>query len=163
MFVPILTNVFNHWFAQRTISVHIIKSVITLLKKGGRDAWEHLDDYKPITLLNTDLKILARVLANHLQIVVSDLIGTEENYAVKRKLIQNNLHLVHKSIEGIEDDNEAALINLDQSKAFDRRNLRFLAVVLKTARFEPEFRKWMHLIAPPPYPHLETPAPQAEG
>ena len=64
MFVPILTDVFKHWFAQGTIPGSITKGVITLLKKGGRHVWEDLDDYRPITLLNTELKILARVLTN---------------------------------------------------------------------------------------------------
>ena len=34
MFVPILTDVFNHWFAQGAIPGSIPKGVITLLKKG---------------------------------------------------------------------------------------------------------------------------------
>ena len=64
MFVPIPTDMFNHWFAQGAIPGSVTKGVITLLKKGGRHVWEGLDDYRPITLLNTELKILARVLAN---------------------------------------------------------------------------------------------------
>ena len=56
MFVPILTDMFNHWFAQGAISGSITKGVITLLKKGGRHIWEHLDDYRPITFLNTRVK-----------------------------------------------------------------------------------------------------------
>ena len=51
------------------------QSVITLLKKGGRHVWEVLDNYRPITMLNTVLKILSRVLANRLQVVIIDLIG----------------------------------------------------------------------------------------
>ena len=43
MFFPILTDVFNHWFAQRAIPVSITKGVITLLKKGSRHVWEELD------------------------------------------------------------------------------------------------------------------------
>ena len=35
MFVPILTDVFNHWFAQGAIPGSVTKGVITLLKKGG--------------------------------------------------------------------------------------------------------------------------------
>ena len=75
MFVPILTDMFNHWFAKGTIPGSVTKGVITLLKKGGRHVWEGLDDYRPITLLNSELKILAWVLANRLQLVISDLIG----------------------------------------------------------------------------------------
>ena len=78
MFVPILTDMFNHWFALGAIPGSVTKGVITLLKKGGRHVWEGLDDYRPITLLNTELKILVRVLANRLQIVISDLIGPSE-------------------------------------------------------------------------------------
>ena len=77
MFVPILTDMFNHWFAQWAILGSVSKSVISLLKKGGRRVWEGLDDYRPITQLNTELKILARVLANRLQLVISDLIGPD--------------------------------------------------------------------------------------
>ena len=78
MFVTILMDMFNHWFAQRVISGRITMGVITLLKKGDRHVWEGLDDYRPITLLNTELKILAGVLANRLQLVISDQIGPEQ-------------------------------------------------------------------------------------
>ena len=113
MFVPILTDMFNHWFAQGAIPGSVTKGVITLLKKGGRHVWEGLDDYRPITLLNTELKILARVLANRLQLVISDLIGSEQTFAVKGRSIQDNLHLIREVLEGIEDGTEAALISLD--------------------------------------------------
>ena len=52
MFVPILMDMFNHWFIQGVIPGSITKGVITLLKKGGWHVWEDLDDYRPITLLN---------------------------------------------------------------------------------------------------------------
>ncbi len=54
MFVPILTDMFSHWFLQAAIPGSITKGVITLLKKGSRYGWEDSDDYRPITLLNTE-------------------------------------------------------------------------------------------------------------
>ena len=146
MFVPILRDMFNPWFTQGAIPGSVTKGVITLLKKGGKHVWEGLDNYRPITLLNTELKILARVLANHLQLVISDLIGPEQTYAVKGRSIQNNLHLIRKVLEGIEDGMEATLISLDQSKAFDRVNHWFLSTILETARFQPEFRRWISMM-----------------
>ena len=53
MFVPILMDMFNHWFAQGAIPGSVTKGVITLLKNGGRHVREGLDNYRPITLLNT--------------------------------------------------------------------------------------------------------------
>ena len=137
MFVPILTDMFNHWFAQGAIPGSVTKGGITLLKKGGRHVGEGLEDYRPITLLKTKLKIFARVLPNCLQLVINDLIGPEQTYAVKGRSIQDNLHLIREVLEEIEDDTEDALICLDQSKAFDRVDHRFLATVLETAGFEP--------------------------
>ena len=60
MFVPILMDMFNCWFGQGAIPGNVTKGMITLLKKGGRHVWEGLDDYRPITLLNTELKIWLR-------------------------------------------------------------------------------------------------------
>ena len=100
MFVPILTDMFNHWFTQGAIPGSLTKGVITLLKKGGRDVGDGLDDYRPITLLNTEVKILARVLANRLQRVISDLIGLEQTFVVKGRSIQDNLHLIREVLEG---------------------------------------------------------------
>ena len=65
---------------------------------------------------------------------------------MKGRSIQDNLHLVRQILEGIKDDSEAALINLDQSKAFDRVDHQFLATALETAGFEPEFRKWISML-----------------
>ena len=78
--------------------------------------------------------------------MISDLIGPEQIYAVKGISIEDNLHLVRQILEGIEDNTKAALINLDQSKAFDRVDHRFLAAVLETVGFEPEFRKWVSML-----------------
>ena len=77
MFVPILTDMFKHSFTQEVIPGSITKGVITL-------------------------KILARVLANRLQLVIIDLIGPRQNYAVKGRSI-----LVRQILEGIENDTEA--------------------------------------------------------
>ena len=120
--------------------------MITLLKKGGQHVGEGLDDYRPIILLNTELKILGQVMANRLQRAISDLIGPEQTFAVKGRSIQDNLHLIREVLEGIEDDTEAALMSLDQSKAFDRVDHRFLATVLETAGFKPEFSRWISMM-----------------
>ena len=55
---------------------------------------------------------------------------------MKVRSIQDNLHLVHHIFEGIKDDTEAALLNLDQSKAFYSVDHRFLAAVLEITGFE---------------------------
>ena len=128
-FLP-MTNMFSYCFAQGAIL-----GVITLLEKGGVHVWEDLDDNRSITFLNTDLTILVRVLANCLQLVISDLIGPEQNYAVKRRSIQDNLHLVREVLTLTlprKDDTKSGLINLVQAQALNRVDHRFLVTVLQT-------------------------------
>ena len=81
-----------------------------------------------------------------LQVVISDLIGPEQTYAVKRRSIQDNFHLIRGVLEGIRDGTEAVLINLDQSKAFDKVDHQFLGSVLETAGFQPEFCRWVRMM-----------------
>ena len=45
--------------------------------------------------------------------------------------------------EILKDCTKEALINLDQSKVFDRVDHRLLAIVLEAAGFQPEFSKWI--------------------
>lgn len=61
-----------------------------------------------LIILNTQLKILAEVLANFLQF---SLIGLKHSCAVKGRSIQNHLQLIHLIIEQL--DSETALINFD--------------------------------------------------
>ena len=65
---------------------------------------------------------------------------------MKGRSIRDNLHLIHEALEGIEDGTEAVLISLDQSKAFDRVDHRFLVTVLETAGFQLEFRGWIRMM-----------------
>ena len=51
--------------------------------------------------------------------------------------------MIREVLEGIKNDTEAALISLDQSKAFDWVDYQFLATFLETAGFEPEFCRWI--------------------
>lgn len=55
IFVHVLTIMFNYWFDQDDI-LHLTRDV-------GRNG---LEDLSPITHLNTDLEILARILTSYL-------------------------------------------------------------------------------------------------
>ena len=137
------TYLYLFWRICSTIGSPREPSLIALPR-----AWSHC--WRKVASMfgrvNTEFKILARVLANRLQLVIGDLIGPEQTYAEKERSIQNNLHLICMVLEGIEDGTEAALISLDQSKGFDRVDHRFLATVLKTAGFQPEFCRWISMM-----------------
>ena len=79
-----------------------------------------------------------------MQTVLPSLICPEQTCAVKGRTIQDSLHLVRTIVEKV--DGNAALINLDQSKAFDRVDHAFLEAVLSSAGFGVDFRTWIRLL-----------------
>lgn len=75
-------------------------------KNNGRE----IANFQTLTKLNTDLKILTKVLARHLQAVLASLLALDQMCAVRGRTIQDNLHLVSLIIEQV--DSEAPLISL---------------------------------------------------
>ena len=65
------------------------KAVITLIPKKGDKT--DIENYRPISLTNTDYRILAGVLATRLQKVISDLIGPEQVAYIKGRFIGTNI------------------------------------------------------------------------
>ena len=143
MFVPLLTAVYNNWMKQGSIPQRFTRGIVKLLRKN-KHGGEGLSNFRPLTMLNTDLKILAKILADRLQSALPSLISPEQSCAVKGRTIQDSLHLIRTIIDKV--DNKAALINLDQSKAFDRVDHSFLEAVLSAAGFGVDFRTWIRLM-----------------
>lgn len=63
---------------------------------------------------------------------------------MKDRSIQDKPHMVCQIIE--KADGEAAVINMDQSKAFDKVDHRFLEAVLAFASIGPHFQSWVRLL-----------------
>ena len=115
MFVSLLATIYNNWMRQGSIPRRFTRGIVKLLRKN-KHGGDGISNFRLLTMLNTDLKILAKILANLLQTVLPILICPEQTCAVKGRTIQDSLHLVRTIVEKV--DGNAALINLNQSKAF---------------------------------------------
>lgn len=91
-------DVFMNWQQNEFIPRSLRGGVITLAI-NDMDKWDSVDNARPITLLNAALKILAKVLAKWLTLVVCDVIGKAQTRAIPGQTIQDNLHLILYIIE----------------------------------------------------------------
>ena len=119
--------------------------IITLLSKKDKDPLL-VKNYRPITLLTVDYKIIAKTLANRLRLCIDDLIHPDQSEFVKGRNIGDNIRLIMDVIDYTENNNiSGAILLLDIEKAFDTVCHNFLFEVLKRFNFGDEFIKWVRL------------------
>lgn len=86
-----LTCVCNHAFHAGHLSITQRRGIITLIFKKGDPSL--LKNWRPITLLTTDYKILTKALANRLQRVLPSIIHTDQTASVRGRTINDNTRL----------------------------------------------------------------------
>ena len=69
MFVPLLATIYDNWMRQGTIHRCFTRGIVKLLRKNQHGG-DGISNFRPLTMLNTDLKILAKILANRFQTVL---------------------------------------------------------------------------------------------
>lgn len=98
---------------------------ITLLCKDSDNSTD-VKNYRPISLLNCDYKLISKTITNRVKKVLEYIINPDQTCAVPGRTIFNNLHLMRNIIDYCEQKQLLlAFISLDQEKAFDRVNYDF--------------------------------------
>ena len=142
---PILIESLNSAYEIGELCASQKRSILSLIfKKNDK---QMLKNWRPISLLNTDYKILVHVLANRLKTVIELLIHTDQNGYIKGRNIAYNIRLIQDVIHHFENDNiEGAVVFLDFEKAFDTVNHNFLHATLEKFNFGNSFIKWVKTI-----------------
>ena len=119
---------------------------ITALRYKDKGDVKNLRNYRPISLINVDVKILTKVLTNRFKQVLQSVIHHTQT-AVDVRKIDHTIHMLRDLIQIANDqDLEAAFIFLDQKKAFDRVNHDFLFKTMKAFGIGDDFIHWVRLI-----------------
>ena len=140
-----LVEVLNYSYEHGQLSDSQKQGIIRLLYK--KDDPLLLKNWRPISLLNTDYKICTKVLANRLKKVLSVILSEDQTCGVPGRSIYENLFLLRDTLDFVQHKQlSAALISLDQEKAFDRVNHGFLQRVLSRFNFGPNFRQWVNTV-----------------
>ncbi len=147
-------HVFGRKFVELINAAHEIGQLapsqklglITLVCKDPENATS-LANWRPISLLNVDYKIISKVLSQRLRKVLDKCLHIDQTCSVKGRSITDNLHLIRNVVDYCDMTNiPAAIVSLDQSKAFDRLSHEYLFKVLQAYGFSENFQNWVRLL-----------------
>ncbi len=114
------------------------RAVLTLLPKKGD--LQLIKNWRPVSLLCTDYKLLSKVLASRLSKVMEQVVHPDQTYCVPGRLISDNIVLIRDLLEISKlFDLKMGIVSIDQEKAFDRVEHKYLWETLIAFGFTPGF------------------------
>jgi exonuclease III len=141
---PLLAKVFSAIGSMRQLPAGFTDGVITSLFKAGRRCVPV--NYRPITLLNTDYRLLAKILACRLKSVQGQVIGMEQTGFLKGRHIGENILVLQLLPHALPTTSKAIAVFLDITKAYDTVARSFLMRLLDAAGLGGGFSQWVQLL-----------------
>jgi hypothetical protein len=139
---PDLLQAFTALLKEGETSAYINKGIITLIPKLGDHTL--LNNWRPITLLGSIYKILAKLLAERLQTVLPNIIRPNQTGFVEGRSILDNVFIAQESLSWAEENNQdLVLLLLDFEKTFNRIEWGFLFGALERLGFEDTWIRWV--------------------
>jgi exonuclease III len=136
---------------EHSVSIGILPedqraSCITLLPKAGKDL-EIIENWRPITLTNCDLKIFTKLISNRVSKVLDKLISPSQTAYIPGRVVHDNLRMFNFYKEYCKKHNvDALLVSLDAKKAFDSVSHKYMHEVLDRYGFSEEFISTIKLL-----------------
>ena len=92
---------------------------MALILKPGKPPTK-CESYHPISLINNDVKIIAKVIARRLEKHLPDIIALDQNGFIKGRQGSHNIRRLMNIIHAKKETSDMAVIGLDVEKPFDR-------------------------------------------
>jgi hypothetical protein len=121
-------------------------SFITLLCKRPEQA-HLLTNWRPISLLNVDYKIISKVLVNRIRLIINRLVSAHQTSAVPGRSVLNNMSSIRDIMAYYRETNrDLYILTVDQAKAFDKIEHCSLHDVIDKFGFGDCFKRWIKLL-----------------
>ena len=105
-----------------------------------------MKNWRPISLINVDAKIISNVLAKRLENVLPHLIHHDQNALVKASSIFDALRTIDDIVDYTKGNSWRGNLNFDFVKVFDTLNFQFLIKALHKFNFRPSFIQWIRVL-----------------
>jgi retron-type reverse transcriptase len=138
--IPTLLKLFHKIEREETLPNSFYEASITLISKTDKDTSKN-ENYRPITLMNINAKILNKIMANHIQQHIRKVIYHDQVSFIPGMQGWFN---IHKSINVIQHINRSKdknhlIISIDAEKAFDKIQHHLMIKALRKLGIEGKY------------------------
>ena len=131
---------------KKVLSISQRQAIIKLIEKPNKGK-RFIENWRPISLLNVDQKIISKALASRLKKVLPSLIGPGQTAYVDGRFIGESERLIADIIETSNLENiKGYLLAIDFEKAFDSLNHNLLLAALEKFGFGFDFIDWIKIL-----------------
>ena len=140
-------NPFNAAFTKGEVSTAQKRAVITLIHKGKQLPRDDLNNWRTISLTNSDYELLAKSLAVRLSSVISSTVNEDQVGFLKGRNISTVIRLIDDTINYLDkSERPGLLLALDYKAAYDTISKEYRVWAFKRFNFGENFVKWVEVL-----------------
>ena len=119
--------------------------IINLIPKVNRDS-RVLKNLRPISLLNSDFKVMEKMFANHIEPALEYIINADQKGFMKNRRLSCNIRRIFEIIKlAQEEELEALILSIDFMKCFDIIETSALIEAMRYYEFSETIIKWTEI------------------
>ena len=140
-----LYELFNNIFLKGKMPKSMREAIVKLLYK--KNDHKYIKKWRPIALLNTDYKILSKIIVNRLIPIFENYISPQQNTGLPGRRIENIHYNIQALLELANQKNENLVImSIDIEKAFDKISHQFIFKIMKKLKLGKTIPKFIKLL-----------------
>ncbi|KAK3220120.1 hypothetical protein Dsin_014090 [Dipteronia sinensis] len=132
----------KEFFKDGSIVKELNNTFIALIPKVSKPTT--LKEFRPISLVGSKYKILAKILANRIKKVMNSVIGENQMAFIQNRQLVDSYVIAKEIIQNWRKEMEGGLIvKIDFEKAYDSVDFQFLDTMMEGMGFGYRWRQWI--------------------
>ena len=142
MFIEMMNEVYR----EGILSPSMRTGVLNLIPKGNKDT-RYLKNLRPISLLNSDYKIIEKMIANRMIPALQEIIHEDQKGFLPKRRIQCNIRkILDVVVESVAMDIPCCILSCDFLKCFDRIEFECITKSMEMFKFSQTLVKWVSIL-----------------
>ncbi|XP_028551195.1 uncharacterized protein LOC110112690 [Dendrobium catenatum] len=134
-------NVVNNFFTTSSLPRGVKDTAIALIPKCSHAS--NINDFRPISLCNVLYKIVAKIIANRLKVVLPFIVHDSQSDFIADRCSTDNIILASEILRDFKGSRKSFCAKLDIKKVFDSVSREFLIARLLQKGFPKVFVSWI--------------------